>query len=130
LKTQLEEAKRMKEVMKIQMMKKEEDCEKLEEEVVTLRVKVVKLNKNVEERGSSTPSVKKVEEKCYRLLERKNEEKAKSYAEIIKGPIKKEECEPSKENIPEMRRLKKKITEEMDIKKTLHFQVSKKLQSL
>jgi hypothetical protein len=36
------------------------------------------------------------------LLERKNEEKAKSYGEVIRGPIKKEECEPSKENIPEM----------------------------
>jgi hypothetical protein len=47
LKTQLEEAKRMKEVMNIQMMKKEEDCEKIEEEVVTLRVEVVKLNKNL-----------------------------------------------------------------------------------
>jgi len=36
--------------MKIQMMKKEEYCEKLEEEVVTLRVKVFNLSKNVEER--------------------------------------------------------------------------------
>jgi hypothetical protein len=54
------------------------------------------------ESGSSTPPVKKVEEKCYRLLERKNEEKAKSYVEVIKGPIKKEECNPSKENIPKM----------------------------
>jgi hypothetical protein len=33
LKTKLEEVKRMEEVMKIQMMKKEEYCEKLEEEV-------------------------------------------------------------------------------------------------
>jgi hypothetical protein len=40
LKTQLEEAKRMEEVMNIQMMKKEEYCDKLEEEVVTLRVKL------------------------------------------------------------------------------------------
>jgi hypothetical protein len=47
LKTQLEEAKRTKEVMKIQMIKKEEYCEKLEEEVVTLRVEVDKLNKNL-----------------------------------------------------------------------------------
>jgi hypothetical protein len=112
LKTQLEEAKRKEEVMKIQMMKKEEDCEKLEEEVVTLRVKVVKLNKNTEERESSTSSVKKVEGKCYRLLERKNEEKDKSYAEVIKGPIKKEECEPSKKNIPEMKK-----TQEEDYKR-------------
>jgi hypothetical protein len=76
LKTQLEEAKRMEEVINIQMMKKEEDCEKLEKEVITLRVEVVKFNKNVEERGSSTSPVKKVEEKFYRFLERKNEEKA------------------------------------------------------
>jgi hypothetical protein len=37
LKTQHEEEKRKEEVMKIKMMKKEEYCEKLEEEVVTLR---------------------------------------------------------------------------------------------
>jgi chromosome segregation ATPase len=95
LKTQLEEAKRKEEVMKIQMMKKEEECEKLEEEFVTLRVKIFKLNKNIEERERSTSPVNKIEEKCYRLLERKNEEKSKSYTEITKGPIKKEE--PSKE---------------------------------
>jgi hypothetical protein len=44
LKTQLEEEKRMEEVIKIQMIKKEEDCEKLEEEVISLRVEV---NKNL-----------------------------------------------------------------------------------
>jgi hypothetical protein len=59
LNTQLVEAKRKEEVMKIHMMKKEEECEKVEEEVVTLRVKVFKLNKNIEERESSTSSVKK-----------------------------------------------------------------------
>jgi hypothetical protein len=74
--------------MKIQMMKKEEECENVEEEVVTLRVKVFKLSKNTEERESSTSSVKKAEEKCYMFLERKNEEKTKSYVEIIKGPTK------------------------------------------
>jgi hypothetical protein len=36
------------------MKKKEEDCEKLEEEVVMLRVKVVKLNKNIEEASTSS----------------------------------------------------------------------------
>jgi hypothetical protein len=41
-------------------MKKKEYCEKLAEEFVTLSVKVFKLNKNVEKRGSSTPSVEKV----------------------------------------------------------------------
>jgi hypothetical protein len=55
-----------------EILKKEEDCENLEE-VVTLGVEVVKLSKNIEERGSSTPPVNKFEEKCYKLLERKNE---------------------------------------------------------
>jgi hypothetical protein len=80
LKTQPEEAKRKEEVMNIQMMKKQEECEKLEEEVFTLRFKVVKLSKNTKERESSTSLVKKDEDKCYKLLERKNEEKTKSYA--------------------------------------------------
>jgi hypothetical protein len=47
LETKLEEAERMKIVMKIQMMKREYYCEKLEDEVITLRVEVVKLNKNL-----------------------------------------------------------------------------------
>ena len=51
--------------MKIQMKKKEEDCEKLEEEVVKLRVKVIKLSKNIEE--ASTSSAKKYEVKFHRL---------------------------------------------------------------
>jgi chromosome segregation ATPase len=46
---QLEEAKRTKEVMKSQIMKKEEEVENLEEEVVTLRSKIVKLNMDIEE---------------------------------------------------------------------------------
>jgi hypothetical protein len=44
LKAQIEEEKIMEEVMKIQMMKKEEDYEKLKEEVVSLRVEFDKLN--------------------------------------------------------------------------------------
>jgi chromosome segregation ATPase len=39
LKIHLEEAKRTKEVMKSQILKKEEEVEKLEEEVFTLRIK-------------------------------------------------------------------------------------------
>jgi septal ring factor EnvC (AmiA/AmiB activator) len=84
LKIQLEEAKRTEEVMKSQIMKKEEEVENLEEEVVTLRVKIVKLNKNVEETETST-SVVENEEKHSRLLEKKNEENRKSYAEVLKG---------------------------------------------
>jgi hypothetical protein len=84
LKIHLEEAKRTEEVMKSQIMKKEEEVEKLEEEVVTLRSKIVKLNKNIEEIERST-SVIENEEKHSRLLEKKNEENRKSYAEVLKG---------------------------------------------
>jgi hypothetical protein len=77
LKIQLEEAKRMEEVMKNQMINKEEEVEKLEEEVFMLRVEVVKISKNIEE--SSTSPTKKVEEKFHRLPKRKNEEKVNSY---------------------------------------------------
>jgi hypothetical protein len=74
----------MEEVMKIQMMKKEEDVEKTGEEVVTLRVTIFNINKNVEEKETSTSSKKKIEEKHSRLPERKNEEKGKSYVELLK----------------------------------------------
>jgi chromosome segregation ATPase len=84
LKIQLEEVKRTEEVMKSQILKKEEEVEKLEEEVVTLRSKTIKLKKNVEETETST-SVTKNEEKHSRLLEKKNEENRKSYAEVLKG---------------------------------------------
>jgi hypothetical protein len=80
--------------MKIHMMENEEYRHKLEEEVVTLRVKVVNLCKNVEEKGISNQPVNNVEEKCYSLLEMKNEEKDKSYGKFIKIFIKKEECKP------------------------------------
>jgi hypothetical protein len=53
--------------MKSQIIKKEEEVEKLEE-VVTLRSKIVKLNKNVEETKTST-SVIENEEKHSRLLD-------------------------------------------------------------
>ena len=58
-------------------MKKEEEVEKLEEEVVTLRIKIVKLNQNIEETETST-SVIENEEKHSRLIEKKNEENRKS----------------------------------------------------
>jgi hypothetical protein len=48
-----------------------------------LRSKIVKLNKNVEETETSM-SVEN-EEKHSRLLEKKNEENRKSYAEVLKG---------------------------------------------
>jgi seryl-tRNA synthetase len=65
-------------------MKKEEEVENLEEEVVTLRVKIDKLNKKVKETKTST-SVVENEEKHSTLLEKKNEENRKSYAKVIKG---------------------------------------------
>jgi hypothetical protein len=84
LKTHIEEAKRTEEVMMIQMMKEEEEVEKIEEEVVTLRFKIVKLSKNVEERETFASLVENVEEKHSRFPEKKNEEKGKSYAELLK----------------------------------------------
>jgi hypothetical protein len=64
--------KRTKEVMKFQIMKKEEEVDKLEEEVVTLRSKIVKLKKNIEETETSTLVIEN-EEKHSRLLEKENE---------------------------------------------------------
>jgi hypothetical protein len=49
-----------------------------------LRSKIVKLNKKVEETKTST-SVIENEEKHSRLLEKKNEENRKNYAEVLKG---------------------------------------------
>jgi hypothetical protein len=51
LKIQLEEAKRTEEVMKSQIIKKEEEVEKLEEEVVTLRVNVLSSQPTCQYRG-------------------------------------------------------------------------------
>ena len=84
LKIHLEEAKRTEEVMKSRIMKKEEEVENLEEEFVTLRSKIVKLNKNNEEIETST-SIKENEEKHSRLLDKKNEENRKGYVEVLKG---------------------------------------------
>jgi hypothetical protein len=70
--------------MKYEIMKKEEEVENLEEEVITLRFKIVKLNKNAEETETST-SVVETEDKHSTLLEKKNEENRKSYAKVLKG---------------------------------------------
>jgi hypothetical protein len=53
-------------------MKKGEEVENIEEQVVTLRVKIIKLNKNIEETETST-SVVENEEKHSTLLRKKNE---------------------------------------------------------
>jgi hypothetical protein len=45
LKTQIEEAKRIEELLKIQINEKEDSCCKLEDEIVYLRKKVEKSNK-------------------------------------------------------------------------------------
>jgi hypothetical protein len=70
--------------MKSQIMKEEEEVENIEEKFVTLRVKIVKLNKNVEETKTST-SVVENEEKHSTFLEKKNEENRKSYEKVLKG---------------------------------------------
>jgi hypothetical protein len=69
------------------MMKKEEEVENIEEEVVTLRAKIVNLNKNDKEIETTTSSVENVEENHSRFPKNKNEEKSKSYAEVLKGRI-------------------------------------------
>jgi hypothetical protein len=51
----------------------------LKKKLVTLRVKIVKLKKNLEETETST-SIVENEEKHSTLLEKKNEENIKSYA--------------------------------------------------
>jgi hypothetical protein len=76
--------KRKEEVMKSQIRKREEEVENIEVEVVTLRSKIVNLRKNVEETEISALIVEN-EENHSRLLEKKNEEKRKSYAELLKG---------------------------------------------
>jgi predicted nucleic acid-binding Zn-ribbon protein len=86
LKIQLEEAKRTEEVMKIQMMKKEEEVEKLEEEVVTLRSKIVKLNKNIEETETSTSTVEN-EEKHSRLQKRRMKKRVRVMQKYSKEGI-------------------------------------------
>jgi len=84
LKIHFEEAKIIEEVMRSQIMKKEEDIEKIEEQFVTLRNKIVNINKNIEEIETSTSFIEN-EEKHSRLLEKKNGENRKSYAEALKG---------------------------------------------
>ena len=97
-KIQLEEGKRKEEIMKIQMMKKEKECEKLEKEIVTLRVEVNKLNKNLKiyqvlEKilNSQRPSSDKYglryknvhfEESSSSMMK---ETKQKSYEKVLKG---------------------------------------------
>ena len=65
--------------MKRQMMNKEEEFENLKEDVVTLRSKIINLNKNVEKTETSTSTVEN-EEKHSRV-----QEKSKSYVEVLKG---------------------------------------------
>jgi hypothetical protein len=97
LKTLLEEARRIGEVRNVQMMKKEEDCEKLEQEVVSLRKSLrnsqvpkdlthlgcmgetsykedANTNKKVEEISTQT-----VDEKWTRIPERRNDYKRDEY---------------------------------------------------
>jgi hypothetical protein len=49
------------------------------------KMKIPIPTRNSRERGNSTQPVMKVEEKSSRLLEKKNEEKDKNYADILKG---------------------------------------------
>jgi len=118
LKIQLEEEKRTKEVMKSQIMKKEEEVDNLEEEVVTLRFKIIKLNKNIEETETST-SVVENKQKHSTLLEKKNEENRKSYAEVLKGrnrgqPESKKTIEDTCSRIPSMFKTQRSFNHDHD----------------
>jgi hypothetical protein len=70
--------------MKSQILKKDEEVENIKEEVVTLRSKIIKIKKNIEETETSI-SITENKHKHSRLLEKKNEENRKSYAEVLKG---------------------------------------------
>jgi hypothetical protein len=119
-------------------MKKEEEGENLEEEVVTLRVKIEKLNKKVKETEKFT-SIVENEEKHSTLLEKKNEENRKSYAKLLKGrnhgqPESKKTIDDTYLRIPSMFKpqkrfnhdhdqSKKKIQKDYATKKIIHSQV-------
>jgi hypothetical protein len=109
--------------MKSQIMKKEEEVEKIEEEVVTLRSQIFKLNKNVEEIKTST-SVIENEEKHSRLLEKKNEENRKSYAERLKEGIMVNQNLRKLLKIHLQEKFKEKI-QDYTTKKIIHSQVCK-----
>ena len=70
--------------MKYHIINKEQEVDNLEEEVVTLRIQIINIRKNIEE-TKTFASVVENEEKHSTLLEKKNEENRKSYAEVIKG---------------------------------------------
>jgi hypothetical protein len=98
LRTLLEEGKRKEEVIQIHIIKKLKECEKLKKEIVTLRIQVNKLNKNLKssqvlenilnsQRPYSDKSIlgyKNVhlEEGSSSMMK---ETKGRSYAEVIKG---------------------------------------------
>jgi hypothetical protein len=90
----------------------------LKNEVVTLRFKIDKLNKKVEETETST-SVVENEEKHSTLLEKKNEENRKSYAEVLKGrnhgqPKSKKTIEDTFSRIPSMFKPQKDFNHDHD----------------
>jgi hypothetical protein len=84
----------------------------------TLRVKIDKLNKKVEETKTST-SVVENEEKHSTLLEKKNEENRKSYVEVLKGrnhgqPESKKTIEDTSSRIPSMFKPQKSFNHDHD----------------
>jgi hypothetical protein len=83
-----------------------------------LRSKIVKINKNVGEIETST-SVIENEEKHSRLLEKKNEENRKSYAEVLKGrnhgqPKSKKNIEDTSSRRPSMFKTKRIFNHDHD----------------
>jgi hypothetical protein len=119
LKTQLEEVKRIEEVVRIQLKENEQNCKKLEVEIVSLRkelektndqlIRTLKFGKSIEILDNilnfqSSPFIKTglgydkkqnapkgdTTTKVTKPSEKENEEKPKIYANILKGSIKNE----------------------------------------
>jgi hypothetical protein len=99
-------------------MKKEEEVENLEEHVVTLRVKIINLNKKVEETETSTLVVEN-EENHSTLLEKKNDKNRKRYEEALKGrnhgqPESKKTIEDTSSIIPSMFKTQRSFNHDHD----------------
>jgi hypothetical protein len=114
LKVQVEEARRIEETLKNQLEEKEKMKERLEAEIVSLRKElqkkdmqqnntkildeIINIQRPYYDKSGLGYKQMHTEKGSSSMMTEKEEEK-KSYAEVIRGPIKKEECKSSKENI-------------------------------
>jgi hypothetical protein len=128
LKVQLEEARRIEEVVRIQLKEKEENCEKLESEIVSLRKELekttIKLNRSLKfEKSIETlddiincqryPFIKtglgydksqmttKEDSKATEPPKKVNEGKSKSYVDVLKISINDEDNRKKENDVPQ-----------------------------